>query len=155
MPYTPRPYVADPTIGAQSAAATRQYGLQQSNLNFQRGNLQQQKRQDFAGLAYQYGKMREALPGQYAGRGLLNSGIYQQGIYDFNRQKQQAAAALTTKWQGQLGANHFQALDNTGRYYDTQAQLGAQNQKDAYDWSLQEAEKQSQAALADQLRGVR
>ena len=53
-----------------------------------------QYNRSLADLTRQYAQMRERLPGQYAQRGLLNSGIYQSALARFGTERQAATANL-------------------------------------------------------------
>jgi hypothetical protein len=58
-----------------------------AQLDFAKRQQQNQYAFDQGQLASKWDAMRQKLPGEYAGRGLLNSGIYMQGLQDYGRQR--------------------------------------------------------------------
>lgn len=70
---------------------------------FRRGNILQNQGLDTASLARRFDRMREQLPGGYARRGLLNSGIYKQGLTRYAQDRQSAQSDLFARYQQMLG----------------------------------------------------
>jgi hypothetical protein len=96
----------------QRRRATDTFQFARSNFAFQRGNVQQNQGIDTNKLARQFDQMRERLPGGYARRGLLNSGIYKRGLTNYGLERQSGFADLAAKYQqmlGQLNMNEFGA----------------------------------------------
>lgn len=135
------PPYADPNLDRKRGLIKNQYGLNTANYSWQRGNIRQQQNLDTAGLTQQFGQMRQALPGQYANRGLLNSGIYSQGLYDFNQNKANQFAKLANQYSTQLHNNTV-----------GQQQAGQDQATGLADVDYQEA--QARAALAAQLKAI-
>lgn len=82
------------------------------NNNYALGASQNQYAQETAANAYgrdrgslvqKYAQMREGLPGGYANRGLLNSGVWQKAQTDFATQQDQALTDQQGAYQDQLG----------------------------------------------------
>ncbi len=108
---------------------------------FQRGNVLANRASDFGNLKRQFFNMRNSLPGQYVGRGLMNSGIYKQGLQDFNQNRVQQFGDLARKYQQMVGQ------------LDLQRQQGLESQYAGLaDINAQEAARRAQ--LASQIRGV-
>lgn len=92
-------------------------------------------------LGQQFDKSRSQLPGSFARRGLLNSGIYQQALTDYANSRQQAFGDLNFDYSNQKG----------------QLDVNKQGFTNTYNTSLTgvEAEKAARRAeLATQLRGI-
>ena len=101
----------------------------------------QNQESDTTKLNRQYDQMRERLPGGYAKRGLLNSGLYHQGLTDYGTQRGQATSDMTQKYQqafGDLAVRGTQGLVTWG-----------QQQADAA-----EAEALRRAEIATQLKAL-
>lgn len=99
---------------------------------FQRGNLQQNQTADLDSLTNRYNRMREQLPGGFAQRGLLNSGIYHQGLQNYAQDRQTAFDALNRQYGQALGGLTLaqQQLDqqNNGGLQDIESQEQARRQ---------------------------
>lgn len=87
------------------------YGVQKAQFAFNRANVQQNQGLDTNKLARQFDQMRERLPGGYAARGLLNSGIYKRGLTNYGLDRQSAFGDLAAKYQQMLGQT---SLDEYG-----------------------------------------
>jgi hypothetical protein len=112
---------------------------------YQRSMLAAREGMDNQRLTETWHNQRQQLPGAYGRRGLLNSGIYKQGLGDFAKARQTAFDEQRFSYEtqrGQLGVND-QAAQNqmnsaiTGIEYDRVAQDVAYKQD-----------------LAQQLRGI-
>ena len=112
-----------------------------SKLEFDRGGTQAQQGADVATLVRQFDLMRRNLPGGYARRGLLNSGIYAQALQDYGQERTSAYGDLARKYQQMLGQQEFQ-----GRELDL-------NYSNAI-LDVDELEKMRRAQLAAQLKGL-
>lgn len=118
VPYTPPAPPAAPTaplkppgLGPEDLAYFASAG-NRINDTYGYGIAQNQYAQDVLGqthgrnledLQRQYGIMRDKLPGGYAARGLLNSGIYASGLQQFGQLQQDALARLMLEFQQQQG----------------------------------------------------
>lgn len=83
--------------------ATDAYQGQKATFAFQRGNIQQNEGLDTNSLTRRFDQMRRRLPGGYARRGLLNSGIYGRGLQEYGLDRQSAFTNLAAKYQQMLG----------------------------------------------------
>lgn len=71
---------------------TYNLGLPQNK--WQRSLVRNEYARDKGDLSRQFAEMREQLPGGYAGRGLLNSGIYHRGLADLAGDRSRAFGRL-------------------------------------------------------------
>lgn len=121
---------------------TDTHNLGQAQNTYQQGAMGRDLERTTGDLAYQYGQMRDKAPWGYAARGLLNSGIYQKGLYDLQQSGYvRPLNNITSQYQDQLGALQL-ASQQLG-----QVQSGALSDVD-------EAEKARIAAVAASLRGA-
>ena len=108
---------------------------------WERGQASSEYNTARTGLTTQFDRQRFQLPGQFVGRGLLDSGIYQQGLSDYASDRTNAFQALSTGYarkKGEISQSSQNALTgmNTGL-------------------ALNEAEKQAKRAqLASQIRSI-
>lgn len=109
---------------------------------YQQRTLRNQRSRGETDLRRQFAEARLQLPGDYAGAGLLNSGIYQQGLSRFQGERQSAFANLRGQFDDQM-----QGLRIARR------QLGAVKRQGLTDLRQEEAARR--AALAASIRGVR
>lgn len=105
------------------ATLQRSQGL--ANVDFQQGNAQQNYGISRDNLVRQFDQMRQSLPYQYNSRGLMNSGVYQQGLQNyadsrlrglnqFDTQHQQNMAGFGLQKQ-QVEGSFKTAMDNAAR----------------------------------------
>lgn len=87
----------------QRRAARNTYQGSLVNLDFQRGAAQQNQGLDFNKLTTQFDQMRNNLPGGFAKRGLLNSGIYGDKLQQYGTARSSAFSDLASKYQQMLG----------------------------------------------------
>lgn len=87
----------------QRLAARNSLQSQLAGFDFQRGAYQQQQGLDTNSLTTQFDQMRQKLPGGFAAKGLLNSGIYADKLQQYGTQKDQAFSNLAAKYQQMLG----------------------------------------------------
>lgn len=120
--------------------ATNQYQIQQAQNSYNRGTTGANQATSTRNLTTQFDKMRTNLPGQYARRGLLNSGIYAQGLQDYGTGRTSAFGDLAQRYQQQFGQFDLNDQAASVNYNDTIGEI--------YD---QEAVRRSQVAAA--LRG--
>lgn len=100
-----------------------QYGGAAANNLFQQGNLGIQHGITERDLNARFDQMREQLPGQYQKRGIMNSGIYGQGLSNYATQRTNATTDLAGQYQrgltglqnqyAQLGTTHTTNLGTT------------------------------------------
>lgn len=121
--------------------ATNQYQRGQAQGVFNRGVARQNEGIETRDLAQRYGKMRENLPGQFARRNMLNSGIFGRALQDYGSERTTSFGNLASRYQQQFGQLDLTDQSATGGYND---QLGDINE--------QEALRRSQ--LASALRGI-
>lgn len=67
-------------------------------------------------LTTKYARMREALPEPYAKRGVLNSGIYQEGLQNYAHDRAADAYKLASQYVAQSGQNSATAAQQYGNY---------------------------------------
>lgn len=92
-------------------------------------------------LGQQFDQARGRLPGSFARRGLLSSGIYKRALTDYATSRTQAFGDLDLNYTSQLGGFDVEKQGQTGTYNTTLAGI--------------EAEKAARRAqLATQLRDV-
>jgi hypothetical protein len=127
--------------GVRRRNAVQGYARQNAQNNFDRGNFNANRAGDTANLTQQYQQMRNRLPGTFAGRGLLGSGISAQGFQDYGTQRTNAFGDLGRKYQQMLG----------------QTDLNAQNYAEDYTNQMSDVaqeEANRRAELAAQIRSV-
>jgi len=117
------------------------FGIQSGNANFARSNAYSDQGLETGALTQQYGQQRRQLPEQFAGRGLLNSGIYKQGLQDFNQQRVTAFQGLSQKYNQQIGKINVDQYGQAQQFNDANA-------------DIDEQEKVARAQLAVALRGL-
>lgn len=108
---------------------------------FRRSNILQNQGLDTASLARRFDRMREQLPGGYARRGLLNSGIYGQGLKRYGEDRQSAQTNLYARYQQMLGD------------LSMQQQLGAVNYMNTVG-DINDQERVRRAQIAAALQGI-
>lgn len=118
------------------------YKLSLNQNKYQRRTLGNQYTRGRADLRRQFADARLQLPGDYAGAGLLNSGIWQQALSRFGQERQAAFGNLRGQYDDQRAG-----LDLA------RAQLGTVKRQGLQDLQAEEAARR--AALAASIRGVR
>lgn len=118
------------------------YRLALAQNQYQRRTLRSQYGRGQADLRRQFADARLQLPGDYAGAGLLNSGIYQQGLSRFGAERQAAFRNLRGQFTDQRSGLNL-----------ARRQLGAVKRQGLADLRQEEAARR--AALAASIRGVR
>lgn len=66
------------------------YSRQRSNLDYQRGNSEQDRGIGNARIGYSWDQAFKKLPGAFARRGILRSGLYNKGYSDYNYNRENA-----------------------------------------------------------------
>lgn len=135
-------YVPDPQFAAKKAASMRNLGMEQANLQFQRGDTQSQEAYQTAQLTQNIGRSRQQLPGQYAGRGLLNSGIYGNALLRHSQDAANQYRDLSLKFGSMYGQNA----------------IAQQQARTTYDLGIADVDAQeagARAQLAAQIRAMR
>lgn len=139
-----------PTIGAMDLAQFQgrrnelkdQYQQGLARLDFQQGNADQDYATARSNLVRQFDQMREKLPYGFNRRGLMNSGVYAQGLQDYGDQRVRQFGEFEQKRQQQqagFGLQRRQAADSF---------RAGMSQVD-------ELEKARRAQLAAQIKAVR
>lgn len=118
-----------------------EYGRQSARNVFDQG----QARLDFGlaqrNLTNDWDAFRNKLPGQFAGRGLMNSGVYTNALQEYAQNRQLGFEGLGRQFDKQMGGYAQQALD-----LESRLQQGL---------NMVEAERQARRAeLAAQLRSI-
>jgi len=131
----------DPALTQKRALINQEAALGVANNAWGQKNITQQHKTAFRALTQQYAQQRANLPGSYAARGALDSGIYKQGLIDFNKQRTNQFQNLAQQYAGQ---QH--------QYQQAGAQNTLQQNQSLNDVDLAEAQARNQ--LATQLRQV-
>lgn len=102
-------------------------------LESQRGDVMAKQGLDTAQFTRNWDQSRNRLPGGYARRGLLNSGIYKRGLEQYAQARQQASSQLGLRYQAMLNQMNQQQMaaglqfNNTmGDLYDQEAMRRAE-----------------------------
>lgn len=83
-------------------------GLAANDLAY--GDAEANYNNSYSGLTSDWRSARDDLPGGFAQRGVLNSGIYRQGLGDFYNQRYRAFGDLAAGYQNQQGQLNLQRL---------------------------------------------
>lgn len=121
--------------------AKTQLGQVQAQNAFQRNADLRNQGLETSALTRRFDTMRERLPGAFAGRGLLNSGIYGHALTTYAQDRQNALTALATKYQQMLGQLD---IGNQGANQDYQTALA----------NAADMEQARRATLAAQLKAL-
>lgn len=89
--------------GSQRRGLDTQYGISTAQHDYTRGGLLAQQSQDTGDLAMKYDRMRESIPGGFAHRGLLNSGVYGGALQQYGQDRTSAYARMAQGYGQQLG----------------------------------------------------
>lgn len=125
----------------QRQAASSTYGSGLAQLQYQRGVAGQNYGNTQYNLAHQYSLQRAALPGGYARRGLLNSGIYGNALSEADQSQSRALSQASLGYQQQLGGYGINEQNLGSTYTNALANIGA-------------AESARRQELAAQLQGI-
>jgi hypothetical protein len=102
------------------------YGQQKAQTAYARGGLQQNQTANVANLSRQYDQQRAQLPGAYAHRGLLNSGIYAQGLQNYGIARTDAFGNADRTYQQALGQNDLTGQQTDQSYRSATAGIAGQ-----------------------------
>lgn len=127
--------------GNQRRQVADQYGNTESTIEFNRDQAKQNQALDTGQLAKTWDRTREALPGQFAHRNLLNSGIYGGALQQYGTDRSDASSALALKYQQQFGQFDIQHQQASNAYTSGTGQIDA-------------SEAARRQSLASQLNGV-
>lgn len=127
--------------GNQRRQIADQYGNSQAQFAYQRSTQQAQQGQDTADLAKQWDRTRTALPGQFAHRGLLDSGVYGGALQQYGSDRDSASKNLALKYQNSLGQIGLNQQQSQSAYTSGNQQVDA-------------SEAARRQSLAAQLKGV-
>jgi hypothetical protein len=128
-------------LAAQRSKATNQYGQQKAQQEFNRANAGANYQQALSQMGRQWGQARAKLPGNHARRGLLNSGIYRQGLQDYATDRTNAYAEALRGYQNSLGQLQLEGRGTEQNLADAMQTIAAQEQL-------------ARAQIAAQLRGM-
>lgn len=133
----------DPASVAQFSnmrrSAALQYGSGLATNQYQRSALDQNNTFNTQQLTRQFDQTRNRLPGNYARRGLLTSGIYAQGLQDYGQNRLDAFQKQLMGYQQAAGGYDQNQRNLESGYAGSIADIAAQ-------------EQQRQAEIAAQLR---
>lgn len=121
--------------------ATDLLQVQRAQGEFARGNINQRQALDTSALTRRFDQMRERVPGQFARRGLLNSGLYKRGLERYGLERQAATANLAGRYQEMLGNSQLQQQLGEVQYMNS---IG----------DINDAERVRRAQIAAALRGI-
>lgn len=102
------------TYQNQRDLANLQYKQGMANVDFQQGNAVQNYGMSRDNLVRQFDQMREKLPYSYNSRGLMNSGIYKQGLTDFGESRVRGLNQFDTAHQQTMGGFGLQKQQLSG-----------------------------------------
>lgn len=103
MAYSPTVTPAEEqSIYQQRATNRTNYMRGIARNNYAYGQAKLDRSRDLQKFGIAWGRTREALPGVYQSRGLMNSGIYQDALQNYGIDRQMAADDLTSAYQKQL-----------------------------------------------------
>ena len=106
--------------------ATSGYGTAQATNAYKRSSALANQTAASAALGRQWQSGRNKLPGDFNNRGLLNSGIYQQGMQDSAVEKELSYGALGRQYQQMLGGLEMERQGADVNYYNEMADNDAQ-----------------------------
>lgn len=112
------------------------YGRQVAQNTFDQGSATNDYNRANTALGMQWDQSRQQLPGSFTGRGLLNSGLYKQGLQDYATQRSFAQDTLRSQYDRQVAASNLGASQLNDQY--------RQNQD--YVYSAQNAARATKAA---------
>jgi hypothetical protein len=123
IPKVPEMPLVAPDLGPEDIAyfdslmsrANQVYNQESDNNLYQQGIVQSEHGITQRDLQDRLKKTREQLPGQYQRRGLMNSGVYQQGLTDYATVATNATSDLERRFQNQMGGlqNAYKQLGET------------------------------------------
>ena len=137
---------------APSPGQTYQWGIRRRNsaqgfarnvaqTQFSRGGLYANRAAETQNLTDRYNQMRNRIPQQFIGRGLLGSGISAQGFQDYSKERASAFGDLGRRYQQQLGQLSLNEANYSQDYANQQADVATE-------------ESMRRAELAAQLRSL-
>lgn len=80
------------------------YGLGAAQNNYQAGTVRNAYTRQLGDYARQYDKVREKIPYGFARRGMMNSGLYQKALTDYNTERNAGYANMQGAFNDQIGA---------------------------------------------------
>lgn len=119
--------------------ARRAFKDQRAALKYQKNTLKTNQAADQRSLGREWDTMRSKLPGSYVGRGLMNSGIWGQGLTDYGLNRDSAYADSARNYQTQYGDIRLQKHQSKRDYMTQMADIAEQ-------------EKMRRASVASALR---
>lgn len=139
----PALFQLDPETLADLSSARRnaglQYGQSQATTQYQRALAQMQYESALGNVTRKWDATREQLPGGFARRGLLNSGIYGSALQKYGTERQAETNQLSQGYQQQLAGYDLQNRQSEQTYQNALANIA-------------DAEQAKRVALAQQLR---
>lgn len=118
------------------------YGLGAAQNAYEQGAASNAYARSLGDLTRQFDQVRSKLPWNYAGRGMLNSGLYQKGLADYGQDRLRSFGNLRGSYEDQMGGFNLAAQ-----------QLAAVKTAGASD--IEEQEQSRVASIAAMLRAVR
>lgn len=138
-----------PQVGAVDAANLQnqrdtgrlQYSQGLAGIQFQQGNAQQNYGISRDNLVRQFDQMREKLPFQYNARGLMNSGVFKQGLADYADNRVRGLNQFDTQHQQNMAGFGLQRQNLEGTWKQQQE-------------NIKRAEEARRAQVAAQIKAV-
>jgi hypothetical protein len=121
-------YGTQAALAAARSKASNTYGQARATNDYQRSSLDARFNQNQAQMGLQWDRQRGKLPGGYARRGLLNSGVYHQGLQDYAVNRGNAYNQALQQYGEQAGAIGLQGQSTEQTYADAMATIAAQEQ---------------------------
>lgn len=142
----------DPIGDAKRSNARLQFGMDTARLNWQRSQIQQQRRQGLSSAVRRFYQARQQLPGSFAARGMLNSGNYQESIRQFNQGRSEALRDLQQGFGYKLGENTMGLRQAGVGQQIALSEADAETAAKRREFDIAAAEKLWNQALADNQR---
>lgn len=127
MAVTIDPYITQ-QLQSRRRTATTQYGLARARLEAEKSHAGLVQAQALRDIGQQYQQNRQKLPGGFAQRGLLNSGIYGRALTSLRTGHADALARNQLQYQGQLNQFGLQGRESELTYQDELLNLASEEQ---------------------------
>jgi hypothetical protein len=131
MPYDPLLDISpqeQSSWASRRRRATSQYGQQRAQLEYERSGSSMDQARRLQDLGRGFDQQRNKLPGQYARRGLKDSGVYAQALQDYGQNRTQTMGRAAEDYQRQMGGYALQERGVEEGYAMTLADLAEQEQ---------------------------
>jgi hypothetical protein len=128
MAYDPLDPFEAVAYDTQAQALRQQYGTALSKNAYNQGNLGLRRQMDNAELGQQFFDFRQKIPGAFAARGFMNSGLYKKSLMDYQNNRLKAQNKLDFNYNEALGGLNLDKLGIEGNLSGGLASIEAQKQ---------------------------